>query len=132
MTAVRFPEGPDAVETARIGLQAFVRLAGHWALTVDQQRRLLGDLPNSTYYAIRKGTHRSASGNLLERLSLLLGIWADLELLVPNPEASVQWLKRPHPGHRFGTGSPLDWMLQGTVAALTDVRRYLGAWKSGW
>ena len=70
--------------------------------------------------------------DLLERLSLLLGIWSNLEILIPNPEASLQWLTSPHPAHRFGDGSPMEWMLQGTVAALTDVRRYLEGWRSGW
>lgn len=117
---------------AQAGLQAFTRMAGHWSLTPEQQRRLLGDLPKSTYYSLLRGTNRSVSRDLLERLSLLLGIWSQLEILIPNPEASLQWLTRPHPAHRFGDGSPMDWMLQGTVAALADVRRYLEGWRSGW
>lgn len=131
-SAVRFPEGRAALGMARAGLEAFNRMAGCWSLSVDQQRHLLGGLSMATHRRILMGGRRAVNRDLLERLSLLLGIWADLEILIPNPEASTQWLKRPHPHHRFGGRSPLDWMLQGTSAALTDVRRYLEAWKAGW
>jgi uncharacterized protein (DUF2384 family) len=126
-----YPEGPEALALARAGLKALDRMARHWQLTADQQRTLLGDLPKTTYYGLLKGTGRSVSRDTLERLSLLLGIWANLEILLPKPEASWQWLQRPHPAHLFGGEAPLDWMLQGTVASLVDVRRHLEAWRFG-
>jgi uncharacterized protein (DUF2384 family) len=127
----RYPEGPEALAMARAGLKALDRMAAHWHLTTDQQRLLLGELPKTTYYGLLKGTGRSVSRDTLERLSLLLGIWANLEILLPNPEASGRWLQRPHPAHLFGGASPLGWMLQGTVASLVDVRRHLEAWRFG-
>ena len=130
--APSFPEGAEALDMARVGLKAFIRMADHWELSVDEQRRLLGGLPKTTYYGLLKGTVRSVNRDTLERLSLLVGIWANLEILIPHPEASVAWMKRPHLDHRFDGRSPLDWMLQGTVAALVDVRRYLEAWRFGW
>ena len=128
----RFPEGPEALDMARVGLKAFARMAEHWELTVDEQRLILGGLPKTTYYGLLKGTMHSVNRDTLERLSLLVGIWANLEILVPDPGASKGWMRRPHPDHRFDGRSPLGWMLQGTVAALVDVRRYLEAWRFGW
>ena len=127
-----FPEGPDGLILAQAGLKAFARMAEHWRLTVDQQRLLLGRLPKTSYYALLKGTGGTVAQDTLERLSLLLGIWANLEILLPNPEASSGWMTRPHPAHAFGGQAPLDWMLQGTVAGLVDVRRHLEAWRFGW
>ena len=116
---------------AGAGLKAFARMAGYWGLTVDQQRRILGDLPKTTYYGLQNGSARSVTRDTLERLSLLVGIWANLEILIPDPVAATAWMHRPHPDHRFGGASPLAWMLQGTVAALVDIRRYLEGWRAG-
>ncbi len=126
-----FPEGPEALAMAGAGLRAFTRMSEFWGLSVDQQRRVLGNLPKTTYYGLLKGTGHSVSRDTLERLSLLTGIWANLEILVPDPAAAARWMGRPHPDHRFGGASPLDWMLQGTLAALVDIRRYLEAWRFG-
>jgi len=116
---------------AQAGMRGLARMGEHWGLTVEQQRVLLGDLPKTTYYAILKGEARTVSKDTLERLSLLMGIWANLEIMLPNPPSSVGWMNRTHSDPRFGGHSPLAWMLQGTVTALLDVRRYLEAWRFG-
>ena len=126
------PEGPGALALAQTGLKAFARMAVPWNLTVDQQRHLLGELPKTSYYGLLKGTGRTVSRDTLERLSLLVGIWANLEILLPNPEAATQWMTRPHPARAFGGQAPLAWMLTGSVAALVDVRRHLETWRLGW
>lgn len=127
-----YPEGPEALKLAQAGLAAFDRMAEHWGLSVEQQRVLLGGVPKTTYYALLKGSAASVGRDLLERLSLLMGIWSHLEILIPDPKAAGNWMRRPHPDRRFGGSSPLDWMLQGTVTALADTRRYLEAWRFGW
>ena len=125
------PKGRQALDLAQAGMRGLARMGDHWGLTVDQQRVLLGDLPKTTYYAILKGEARIVSKDTLERLSLLLGIWANLEILLPNPQSSLAWMQRSHPDPRFAGHSPLAWMLQGTVTALLEVRRYLEAWRFG-
>ena len=127
-----YPGGAEALELARAGLTGFTRFADMWGLAVDQQRHLLGGLPKATYYGLLRGTIRTVNRDILERLSLLAGIWIDLEILVPDREAALDWLRRPHPDPRFGGASPLAWMLQGSVSALVDVRRYLEEWRYGW
>jgi len=125
------PKGKLALDLAQAGIRGLARIGEPWGLTVDQQRLLLGGLPKTTYYAILKGGVRSVAPDTLERLSLLMGIWGNLEVLVPNAQGSVAWMKRPHTDLRFGGHSPLAWMLQGTVTSLVDVRRYLEAWRFG-
>lgn len=126
-----FPDGQEALDLAGTGLRAFARMADFWDLNVDQQRTLLGGLPRTTYYGLLNGTARSVSRDTLERLSLLVGIWANLKPLLPDDAAARNWLERTNPDHRFGGLSPLGWMLGGSVAALVDVRRYLEAWRLG-
>ncbi|BDU73014.1 MbcA/ParS/Xre antitoxin family protein [Mesoterricola silvestris] len=125
------PEPPEALALAGAGLRAFGRMAAFWGLSVDEQRLILGGLPRTTYYGLLKGTVHSVTRDTLERLSLLMGIWANLEILVPDPAAAAAWMRRPNPDHRFGGAAPLGWILQGTLASLVDVRRYLEAWRSG-
>jgi hypothetical protein len=126
-----FPTGRQALDLAKAGLRGLAGIGEHWGLTVEQQRVLMGGLPRTTYYALLNGTARTVSPDTLERLSLLMGIWGHLEILIPNPQASLAWMRRPHPDHRFGDHSPMAWILQGTVAALVDLRRYLEAWRFG-
>jgi len=126
-----FPTGRPALELARAGMAGLVRIGEHWGLTVDQQRALLGGLAKTTYYALLKGSARTVAPDTLERLSLLMGIWGNLEILIPDPQAALGWMRRPHPDHRFGGLSPMAWILQGTAAALVDLRRYLEAWRFG-
>jgi hypothetical protein len=127
-----YPSGAEALDLARTGLTGFARFAEIWGLTVDQQRHLLGGLPKATYYGLLRATIRTVNRDTLERLSLLVGIWIDLEILVPDREAALEWLRSPHPDARFAGASPLAWMLQGSVSALVDVRRYLEEWRFSW
>jgi hypothetical protein len=57
-SSIRFPEGSEALDMARVGLKAFARMAEHWDLTLAQQRLLLGGMAKTTYYGLLKGTMR--------------------------------------------------------------------------
>jgi hypothetical protein len=83
------PKGKLALDLAQAGIRGLARIGEPWGLTVDQQRLLLGGLPKTTYYAILKGGVRSVAPDTLERLSLLIGIWGNLEvrrLRIPDPD----------------------------------------------
>jgi hypothetical protein len=128
---------PAAVSTrqmAAAGLRAFVRLAEAWQLTVDEQIRLLGEPARSTFFAWRKHPDRaSLPRDTLERLSNLLGIWKNLQILLPDPAAADAWVRRPNSAPPFGGGTALDRMLAGNVSDLNLVRRYLdGVRGGGW
>jgi hypothetical protein len=125
------PVGQQRMDLAKAGIRGLARMGDHWGLTLEQQRVLLGSVPEATYRALLKGEGRTVGRDTLERLSLLLGIWANLEILLPNPQSSLNWMNRPHADPRFGGHAPMDWMLQGTVTALVDVRRYLEGWRAG-
>jgi uncharacterized protein (DUF2384 family) len=131
MSPVTQPEIPEAAQ-ARAGLKAFARMAEHWRLNVDQQRRLLGDPPRSTFFTWKSEPHRARlSRDTLERLSTLLGIWKALQILFPQPERADAWLHKPNSAAPFGGRSALDRMLDGNVGDLHVVRRYLDAVRGG-
>src|SRR6185312_13146627 len=74
----------DAALTAP-ALRSFFRLAEHWDLRVAEQRKLLGDPPESTFYKWKREQDGSLGRDTLERISYLLGIWKDLQILFPDP-----------------------------------------------
>ncbi len=132
----RAPEGP-AVSPERMaaaGLRAFARIAEAWGLSVEEQLRLLGQPPRSTFFAWRKAPDKaSLPRDTLERLSNLLGIYKSLQILLPDAAAADAWVRQPNSAPPFGGKSALDRMLAGNVSDLNFVRRYLdGVRGGGW
>lgn len=115
----------------QVGMKALVSFAKDWKLTASQQCQVLGGIPRSRYYRVLNGTEKEDLDDVLERLSLLAGIWRDLEILSPNREASTRWMTVQHPDLQFGGGSPLEWILAKGDSGLADVRRYLETWRFG-
>ncbi|RKP47648.1 MbcA/ParS/Xre antitoxin family protein [Trinickia fusca] len=115
------------------GLRAFFNIARDWDLSSDEQIVLLGSPGRSTFFKW-KATPESArlSRDTLERLSLLLGIYKALQILLPNAQASDAWVKRPNTAAPFGGARALDRMLAGNVSDLVAVRQYLDAMRGGW
>jgi hypothetical protein len=136
MTARVAAAAPDitSARMAAAGLRAFARIAGLWRLSVDEQLRLLGEPPRSTFFAWRKNPDSaSVPRDTLERLSNLLGIYKSLQILLPDPQAADAWVRQPNSAAGFGGRSALERMLAGNLSDLHDVRRYLDAARgAGW
>jgi hypothetical protein len=66
------PAEPGLVGPA---LRAFFNLAERWKLRVADQRKLLGDPPESTFYKWKRERDGTLSRDTLERISYLLGIF---------------------------------------------------------
>ncbi len=109
------------------GLRAFVRIAEAWGLTVAEQLRLLGIGSRSTFFKWRREQDPRLPQDTLERLSYLLGIYKSLQILLPDPRAADEWVRKPNNEPLFGGRSALERMLSGQVADLYVVRQYLDA-----
>lgn len=109
------------------GLRAFANIAEAWGLTVAEQLQLLGIASRSTFFKWRREPSPRLPRDTLERLSYLLGIYKSLQILLPDPKAADEWLRRPNTAPLFGGRSALDRMLSGQVADLYVVREYLDA-----
>lgn len=135
MSAVLAPAATPDISPERMaaaGLRAFVRIAEAWGLSVDEQLRLLGQPPRSTFFAWRKAPEKaSVPRDTLERLSNLLGIYKSLQILLPDAAAADAWVRQPNTAMPFGGRSALDRMLAGNVSDLHLVRRYLDGVRSG-
>lgn len=126
----RAPASTEQMSAA--GIRAFERIAEAWQLSVDEQLCLLGQPPRSTFFAWRKAPEAARlSRDTLERISNILGIYKSLALLLPEPVAADQWVRKPNQAALFGGRSALDRMLAGNVSDLNLVRRYLDAVRAG-
>jgi hypothetical protein len=109
------------------GLRAFANIAERWGLTVAEQLKLLGIGSRSTFFKWRREREPRLQQDTLERLSYLLGIYKALQILLPDPKAADEWVRKPNNAPPFGGRSALDRMLSGQVADLYIVRQYLDA-----
>ncbi|HEY1608029.1 MAG TPA: MbcA/ParS/Xre antitoxin family protein [Paraburkholderia sp.] len=124
---------PSLTEMSAAGLRAFFNLAGDWDLSVDEQIVLLGSPGRSTFFKWKSEPQTARlARDTLERLSLLLGIYKALQILLPTPASADSWIKRPNSAPPFGGRRALDRMLAGNVSDLVAVRQYLDAMRGGW
>lgn len=119
-------------ELAGPALRTFFRIAEAWDLDADEQIVLLGRPPRSTFYKWKSEGPRAVPRDLLERLSYLLGIYKDLQILLPDPRVADAWVRKPNAAPPFGGRSALERMMSGNVSDLYAVRQYLDAERVGW
>jgi hypothetical protein len=110
-------------EVSRVAKQAFFRLMSAWGVSDAQARRLLGDPSRSTMHTWRTGGGGVLDRDRLDRISYLLGIHKALRILLPDEALANAWIKKPNA--HFGGRSALEYMLEGSLVRLADVRRYL-------
>ena len=117
----------DFAAAGGAGLRAFANIAERWGLSVAEQQKLLGIASRSTFFKWRREREPRLPMDTLERLSYLLGIYKALQILLPDPRAADEWVRKPNNAPPFGGSSALERMLSGQVADLFVVRQYLDA-----
>ncbi len=133
-TAIEQVRNHDHAVAAGAALRTFFNIAGDWGLNSMQAMTLLGfDVrTRSTYFKWRRDPESARlTKEKLERLSYIFGIYKALQILLPKPESSDQWIHRPNTDAPFGGQSALERMLSGNVSDLYVVRQYLDA-QRGW
>jgi len=121
---------PDPQTRKRLSgpaLRAFFNIAGAWGLSVTEQRGLLGWPAASTYHKYKVGDHGALAFDTLTRLSLILGIYKNLQILYPEPGFADAWVRMPNSHPLFGGRRALDLMIDGGMDGLYRVRRLLDA-----
>lgn len=125
------PVTPSPRELSGPALRSFFRIARAWGLNTDQERRLLGNPPRSTFFRWKSQADAALGRDVLERISHVLGIYKALHILFPVDAQADAWIKRPNSAPLFGGASALNRMLSGQVSDLFVVRQYLDA-QRGW
>lgn len=135
--------GPfDAGTLIAAGLRAAVNIGKAWKLSAEEVGVLLG-VSRATYFRLKERAEAEAtapaakaaelreslvSQPLRERLSLILGIYAGLQIIYSNNRAyGEEWVRRPNTNPVFAGNRPIDTMLSGNVLDLALVRRFVDA-----
>ena len=111
-------------------LRAFFNVASCWRIRDEDARALLGGISNGPYYNWKKQPERILDGDVLTRISYLIGIFKALNILYGEKLAD-QWVKLPNSNRLFQGQTPLEYMARGGIPAMQIVRRLLDARRGG-
>ena len=116
---------------AETALRAFFGIAEKWELTTDEQIKLLGSPPRSTFFKWKKeGGHLPA--DTVERLSHVLNIFKCLRILFTDETVSNRWVRKANQAPFLNGISAIEFMTaKGYVADVFKVRSYLDAQRGG-
>src|ERR1035437_5439198 len=76
-------------------LKAFFRIAESWSLSTEEQIKLLGSPPRSTFFKWKKDGGQ-LSADTVERLSHVLSIYKCLRIVFTDEDESLQWVRKPN------------------------------------
>jgi len=113
-------------------LRTFFNIAAAWTLTVHEQRALLGWPAASTFHKYKSGDHGTLSFDTLTRLSLVIGIYKNLQILYPEPAFADRWVRMPNSHELFGGRPALSVMTDAGIDGLYRARRLLDGRRGGW
>jgi hypothetical protein len=113
-------------------LRTFFNIAAAWRLSVDQQRGLLGWPASSTFHKYKSGEHGTLSFDTLTRISLVIGIYKNLQVLYPERTFADDWVRLANSHELFGGQPALAVMVDGGIDGLYRVRRLLDSRRGAW
>lgn len=111
-------------------IRAFLNIMDRWEIRDADAKRLLGDISNGAFYAMKKDNDRRLDEDRLRRISYLVGIFKALNILYSEGLAD-RWMQLPNRNRIFGGDTPLAYMIRGGLPAFQTVRRLLDARRGG-
>ena len=110
-------------------IRAFFKIAERWGVAGAEQQALLGGISRSTLKRWKGEQDALLTVDQLERISHLLGIHKNLQVLLPT--TADGWVKRPNSAPLFGGRTALELMVAGGITAQREVRVYLDGQMGG-
>lgn len=90
---------------------------------------LMGGMPRSTYTTGVKNKSIKLDRDKKERVSYLLGIYKALRLLFDDSSQALTWINRENELPPFNGMTPKEYMLEGSIVRLAEVRKFLDYWR---
>jgi len=112
------------------GMAAVFKIADKWELSNDELQLLLGSPSRATFFKWKKNDVRSVPHDTVARISYILGIYKDLQILYADPAIADGWVKRPN--QVFGGETARDRLVAGELVDIAYVRDYLDGVRGGW
>ena len=110
------------------GIRTYERIADSWKLGKEERAKLIG--VSDTDYTTLVADPTQLSDEVLESISLVLGIYRALHALFPHADQAAAWVRRPNSAPLFGGRPAIDLMLS-SRRGLASVRMYLDAQVEG-
>lgn len=89
----------------------------------------MGEMPRSTYYKGIFHHQGKLSRDQKERISYLLGIYKNLRILFTDSQQALTWINRENELPPFYGRTPREYLLEGSLIRLAEVRRFLDFWR---
>lgn len=105
--------------------KSLAHLVERFDLKEGEARILMGDMPRSTYTTQKAKLNRDQK----ERVSYLLGIYKSLRILFDDAEQARTWINRKNTLPPFNGLTPKEYMLEGGMIRLAEVRKFLDFWR---
>ncbi len=112
------------------GMEAFFNIMKAWKVSDNDARVLLGAPSRATFYNWKRGVIRTVPHDVVTRLSFVLGIYKDLQILYSDPAMADGWVR--HANALLGGQTALQRMRAGQVTDLSAVRDLLDQVRGGW
>lgn len=112
-----------------IAWKSLEKMIERFHLTEYEGIILMGDIPRSSYYHGIKKHIGKLTRDQKERISFLLGIYKDLRILFIDSAQGLSWINRNNTLPPFNGMTPKEYMLEGSIVHLADVRRFLDFWR---
>lgn len=91
----------------------------------SEARVLMGDMPRATFTTGKS----NLTTDQKTRVSYLLGIYKSLRVLFDDSSQAMSWIDRKNKLHPFNGLTPKEYMLEGNMVRLADVRKFLDFWR---
>ena len=104
---------------------SLINLVNRFDFKESEARVLMGDMPRSTYTSHKAKLNRDQK----ERVSYLLGIYKSLRILFDDGEQARTWINRNTSLPPFNGITPKEYMLEGGIVRLAEVRKFLYFWR---
>lgn len=108
-----------------VAWKSLINLVDRFNFKESEARILMGDMPRSTYTTQKAKLNRDQK----ERVSYLLGIYKSLRILFDDGEQARTWINRHNALPPFNGMTPKEYMLEGSMVRLAEVRKFLDFWR---
>lgn len=118
------PEGGTKLDAAA-GLRTFFRIMDIWDVNSERSMAII-DAPKATFFEWKQYPDKAPlTRDQFERLSYVFGIYAALQILLPDPAIADSWINRPNSAAVFNGRCPIELLASGEIDDLRRVRAYL-------
>lgn len=126
---MKVPQTQFAAISDKVAWKSLQNLVERFNFNEEEGRILMGEMPRSTYFRGLKANEGKLNRDQKERISYLLGVYKALRILFTDSHQALTWIERENELAPFNGITPKQYMLEGSLVRLAEVRRFLDFWR---